>query len=193
MPWIISRQKKFKSYKIANLHLLTFAFKSSIYSEWLFAPPQSILDRNAIHLFHPSEEILFFTWITTFLVWFVHQSVCKKMKRTINQQLQKILNRDHWEWFANSNTNVKTISRCKIIVNWYLHPTVSSRSLRGLERKERFTGNKTLKKTIISLFAVFLPFDFDKFCCKHSLNPSWYVQYRPADQTHTRSWPIRKK
>lgn len=139
------------------------------------------------------EEILFFTWITTFLVWFVHQSVCKKMKRTINQQLQKILNRDHWEWFANSNTNVKTISRCKIIVNWYLHPTVSSRSLRGLERKERFTGNKTLKKTIISLFAVFLPFDFDKFCCKHSLNPSWYVQYRPADQTQTRSWPIRKK
>lgn len=176
MPWIISRQKKFKPYKIANLHLLTFAFKSSIYSEWLFAPPHSILDRNAIHLFHPSEEILFFTWITTFLVWFVHQSVCKKMKRTINQQLQKILNRDHWEWFANSNTNVKTISRCKIIVNW-----------------ERFTGNKTLKKTIISLFAVFLPFDFDKCCCKHSLNPSWYVQYRPADQTHTRSWPIRKK
>ena len=36
MPWIISRQKKFKSFKIANLHLLTFAFKSSIYSEWLF-------------------------------------------------------------------------------------------------------------------------------------------------------------
>ena len=192
MPWIISRQKKNQSPIKLRIYICLRLLLSR-----RFTANDSLLSLTVflieMHYICSSVWRDFVFHLDHNLSCLIRASVCKKMKRTINQQLQKILNRDYWEWFANSNTNVKTISRCKIIVNWYLHPTVSRRSLRGLERKERFTGNKTPKKTIISLFAVFLPFDFDKFCCKHSLNPSWYVQYRPADQTHTRSWPIRKK